>query len=103
MARTKTNTQNKTKTRRTPWRDRHLENTIFCVFQLFLFLFYFYLLFLEWFLNEMLSYRIGTVHDFHWEFKPVLSYSKLHIFLTFLREEKDKRMRLLTPTRPFRR
>jgi len=22
-------------------------------------------------------YRLGTVNDFHWEFKPVLSYSKL--------------------------
>jgi len=26
----------------------------------------------------MLSYRLGTVNDFHWEFKPVLSYSKPH-------------------------
>ena len=24
----------------------------------------------------MLSYRLGTINDFHWEFKPVLSYSK---------------------------
>ena len=24
----------------------------------------------------MLSYRLGTVNDFHWELKPVLSYSK---------------------------
>ena len=24
----------------------------------------------------MLSYRLGTVTDFHWELKPVLSYSK---------------------------
>jgi len=24
----------------------------------------------------MLSYRLGTVNDFHWGFKPVLSYSK---------------------------
>jgi len=24
----------------------------------------------------MLSYRLGTDNDFHWEFKPVLSYSK---------------------------
>jgi len=28
----------------------------------------------------MLSYRLGTVNDFHWEFKPVLSYSKTHTF-----------------------
>ena len=24
----------------------------------------------------MLSYRLGTVNDFHWKFKPVLTYSK---------------------------
>jgi len=24
----------------------------------------------------MLNYRLGTVNDFHWELKPVLSYSK---------------------------
>jgi len=34
------------------------------------------------------SYRLGTVNDFHWGFKPVLSYSKPHIFL----EEKMKRI-----------
>jgi len=28
----------------------------------------------------MLSYRLGTVNDFHWGFKPVLSYSKPHTF-----------------------
>jgi len=38
----------------------------------------------------MLSYRLGTVNDFHWEFKPVLSYSKPHTFLTFFGEEKEK-------------
>ena len=26
----------------------------------------------------MLSYRLGTVNDFHWEFKQVLSYIKPH-------------------------
>jgi len=31
----------------------------------------------------MLSYRPGTVNDVHWRFKPVLSYSKPHIFSTF--------------------
>jgi len=36
----------------------------------------------------MLSYRLGTVNDFHREFKPVLSYSKPHTFSTFFREEK---------------
>ena len=32
----------------------------------------------------------GTVNDFHWEFKPVLSYSKSHTFSTFFGEEQDK-------------
>jgi len=51
----------------------------------------------------MLSYRLGTVNDFHWEFKPVLSYSKPHTFSTFLGEEKErKKMRLLSPTRLLR-
>jgi len=36
----------------------------------------------------MLSYRLGMVNDFHWEFKPVLSYSKPH---TFFGEEKERK------------
>jgi len=39
----------------------------------------------------MLSYRLGTVNDFHWEFKPVLSYSKPHTFSAFLGEEKERK------------
>ena len=39
----------------------------------------------------MLSYRLGTVNDFHWEFKPVLSYSKPHTFSTFFGEEKERK------------
>jgi len=39
----------------------------------------------------MLSYRLGTVNDFHWEFKPVLSYSKPHTFSTFIGEEKERK------------
>jgi len=38
----------------------------------------------------MLSYRLGTVIDFHWGFKPVLSYSKPHTFSTSLGEEKER-------------
>ena len=41
MARTKTNTQNDTETRRTPWRIRHLEKNYF-VLCFFLFLFFIY-------------------------------------------------------------
>jgi len=49
----------------------------------------------------MLSYRLGTVNDFHLGFKPVLSYSKLHILSKFFGEEKErKNMHLLSPTRP---
>ena len=40
----------------------------------------------------MLSYRLGTVNDFHWGFKPVLSYSKPHTFSTSLGEEKEKQL-----------
>ena len=46
----------------------------------------------------MLSYRLGTVNDFHWEFKPVLSYSKPHTFSTCFGEEKERKMPLLSPT-----
>jgi len=40
--------------------------------------------FLKCFLQKMLSYRLGTVNDFHWGFNPVLSYSKHNTFLTFV-------------------
>jgi len=39
----------------------------------------------------MLSYRLGTVNDFHLEFKPVLSYSKPHTFSTFFGEETERK------------
>ena len=38
----------------------------------------------------MLSYRHGTINDFYWGFKPVLSYSKPHTSSTFIGEEKEK-------------
>jgi len=38
----------------------------------------------------MLSYGLGTVNDFHWGFKPVLSYSKPHI-LNIFGEEKERK------------
>jgi len=46
----------------------------------------------------MLSYRLGTVNDFHWELKPVLSYSKPHTFSTFFGEEKERKVHLISPT-----
>ena len=45
----------------------------------------------------MLSFRFGTVNDFHWEFKPVLSYSKPHTFSTFLGEEKERKNAIYLP------
>jgi len=67
LARTKTNTQNNTKTRRTLRHNRQLEkNTMFCVYRIFLF----YLSFLQWFIQAILSYRHGTVNDFHCGLKP---------------------------------
>jgi len=44
----------------------------------------------------MLSYRFGTVNDLHWEFKPVLSFSKPHTFSTFFGEEKERKMHLFS-------
>jgi len=37
-----------------------------------------------------MSYRLGMVNDFHWEFKPFLTYSKPHTFSTFFGGEKEK-------------
>ena len=45
----------------------------------------------------MLSYRLGKVNDFLWEFKPVLSYSKPHTFWIFIGEEKEKCIYSLQP------
>jgi len=39
----------------------------------------------------MLSYRLGTVNDFHWEFKPVFRYSKHHTY-SFIGEEKENQL-----------
>jgi len=54
----------------------------------------------------MLSYRLGTVNDFHWGFKPVLSYSKLMkgkaltLSQHLLEKKKKEKMHLISPTRP---
>jgi len=52
------------------------------------FIFFFLLIILKGILQEMLSYRLGTVNDFHWGFKPVLSYSKPNTFSTFFEKKK---------------
>jgi len=41
-----------------------------------------------------MSYRLGTVNDFYWKFKPVFSYSKPHTFTTFLEKKKKTILRL---------
>jgi len=46
----------------------------------------------------MLSYRLGRVNDFHWEFKPVSSYNKPHTFSTlFWRRKRKKSIYSLRP------
>jgi len=47
----------------------------------------------------MLSNRLGTVNDFHWEFKPVLSYSKPHTFSTFFGKERKNAFNLSNQTK----
>jgi len=37
----------------------------------------------------MLNYRLGTVNEKHWGFKPVFRCSKPHTFSTFSGEEKE--------------
>ena len=51
--------------------------------------------------QNILSYRLGTVNDFHWVFKPVLikpvlSYIKPHSYSTFFGEEKEINMHART-------
>ena len=43
----------------------------------------------------MLSYRLGTVNDFHWEFKPVLSHSTPHTSQQFLEKKKKEKHRFI--------
>jgi len=41
-------------------------------------------------LQKMLNYRLGTVNEKHWGFKPVFRCSKPHTFSTFSGEDKEK-------------
>jgi len=51
----------------------------------------------------MLNYRLGTVNEKHWGFKPVLRCSKPHTFSTFSGKEKEKEIvHSLLLTRPLR-
>jgi len=89
MARTKTNTRNDTNSYNI-MTQQTFRQTIFLCFSDFSF---FYSIFIDNFLNEFSKkcYRLGTVNDFYWEFKPVLSYSKPHTFSTFFKEEKERK------------
>ena len=72
-----------------PYKNKHIEQhntrktTMFvcCGFWIL------FLNFLKWNIQEMLSYRLGTVNDFHWRFKPVFHYSKPHIYSTLIGKE----------------
>ena len=88
MARTKSNTQNDTKTRTTSWRNRRLEKPYFCVFRIFIFLFFIYN-FLNEFSKKCCVTALVRSMTFIWEFKPVLSYSKPHTFSISFGEEKE--------------
>jgi len=50
----------------------------------------------------MLNYRLGTVNEKHWGFKPVFRCSKPHTFSTFSAEAKEKSVHSLFLTRPLR-
>jgi len=39
----------------------------------------------------MLNYRLGTINENHWGFKPVLRCNKPHTSSTFSGEEKEKK------------
>jgi len=88
MTRTKNNTQINTKPRRTPRRNIHLEKNIFVFFDRSFFIWFFICNFFKKILQEMLIYRLGTVNDIYWGFKPVLSYNKPHTFSAFSEKKK---------------
>ena len=45
----------------------------------------------------MLNYRLGTVNENDWGFKPVFRCSKPHTFSTFSGEEKEKTKQFTKP------
>ena len=50
----------------------------------------------------MLNYRLGTVNEKHWVFKPVFRCSKPHTFSTFSGEEKENKCPFTLFYRPLR-
>ena len=67
----------------------YIKKKLFCVLWIFLF-FIFNFQLLKGLLQNMLIYRLGTVNEIQWGFKPVFRCSKPHIFLTFVGEAKDR-------------
>jgi len=41
----------------------------------------------------MLNYRLGTVNENHWGFKPVFRCSKPHTYSTLIGEETENRIK----------
>jgi len=55
--------------------------------------FYFpFLLILNGLLQKILNYRLGTVNEKHWGFKPVFRCSKPHTYSTFIGEEIENQI-----------
>jgi len=92
MARTKTNTQNNTKTCKTPRRNRHFRKQLFLWFWDFYFFFSF--LFIISLRNFTLPPWYGQCLSL--EFKPVFRYSKPHTYLTFIGEENENQICIYT-------
>jgi len=91
-------THNNTKTRRTPWRNRHLEEKNIFVFRIL----YIYNFFNDFYKKCFITALVRSM-PCNAVFQPVLSYySKPHTFSTFFEEETRKHMHLLSPTRPLR-
>jgi len=81
MARTKTH-RTSHNTEYTKTQQTYKEITIFCVFRIFLGFFIFNFQLLKGLLQNMLNYRLGTVNEKHWGFKPVFRCSKPYTFST---------------------
>jgi len=75
MVRTKSNTLNSTK-HAEQQDETDIQNKHFCVLGIFHFLCYIFD-FLKWNLQEMLSYRLGTVNDFKSYIRKMYKYNNI--------------------------
>jgi len=90
MARTKTHRTSQT--RSIQRRNIHKEIFCVCVFRIFLCVFILNFQLRKGLLQEMLNYRLGTVNEKHWGFKPVFRCSKPHTYSTLFGEENENRI-----------